>query len=55
MACPSLSDVPAIQLGTRDAHGLYQQYGFEAPADTTGIMFAKLAGTPWKQLDLVRE
>lgn len=55
MSCPSLADVPSVMLGTRDAHGLYAQFGFKAPTDTAGLMFAKHAGMPWRQPDMIEE
>ncbi len=55
MSCPSLADVPSVMLATRDAHGLYAQFGFQTPSDTTGQMVSTLAGMPWRQPDLVQE
>ena len=33
MAHPALTGARRVMLGTRDAHGLYAQYGFRAPPD----------------------
>ena len=38
MAHPALSGARRAMLGTRDAHGLYAQYGFRAPPDDGVLM-----------------
>jgi len=38
MAHPALSGARRAMLGTRDAHGLYAQYGFQAPPDDGVLM-----------------
>ena len=38
MAHPSLTGARRAMLGTRDAHGLYAQYGFRAPPDDGVLM-----------------
>jgi GNAT superfamily N-acetyltransferase len=38
MAHPSLAGARRAMLGTRDAHGLYAQYGFRAPPDDGVLM-----------------
>ena len=38
MAHPALTGARRTMLGTRDAHGLYAQYGFSAPPDDGVIM-----------------
>jgi GNAT superfamily N-acetyltransferase len=38
MAHPALSGARRTMLGTRDAHGLYAQYGFRAPPDDGVLM-----------------
>jgi GNAT superfamily N-acetyltransferase len=38
MAHPALTGARRTMLGTRDAHGLYAQYGFRAPPDDGVIM-----------------
>jgi GNAT superfamily N-acetyltransferase len=38
MAHPALTGARRIMLGTRDAHGLYAQYGFRAPPDDGVLM-----------------
>lgn len=55
LSCPSLKDVPAIMLATRDAHGLYEPFGFKTPTDASALMFAQHAGLPWKRADMIRE
>jgi GNAT superfamily N-acetyltransferase len=38
MAHPALTSARRTMLGTRDAHGLYAQYGFRAPPDDGVLM-----------------
>ncbi len=38
MSHPALSGARRAMLGTRDAHGLYSQYGFRAPPDDNVLM-----------------
>jgi GNAT superfamily N-acetyltransferase len=38
MAHPALAGARRAMLGTRDAHGLYAQYGFRAPPDDNVLM-----------------
>jgi len=38
MAHPALTGARRAMLGTRDAHGLYAQYGFRAPPDDRVLM-----------------
>jgi ribosomal protein S18 acetylase RimI-like enzyme len=38
MAHPALTGARRTMLGTRDAHGLYRQYGFRAPPDDGVLM-----------------
>lgn len=35
---PWTTHMRRLMLNTKDAHGLYRQYGFEAPADTATLM-----------------
>ena len=51
--CPALQDLRSFILATRDAHGLYRKFGFEA-ADERRIM-VKRYDVPWRQPELVKE
>ncbi len=37
-AHPDLQGLRRFQLATRDAHGLYRKFGFEAPKDPSRLM-----------------
>ena len=51
--CPALQDLRSFMLATRDAHGLYRKFGFEA-ADERRIM-VKRYDVAWRQMELVKE
>ena len=51
--CPALQDLRSFILVTRDAHGLYRKFGFEA-ADERRIM-VKRYDVAWRQPELVKE
>lgn len=51
--CPMLATIRGFSLATRDAHELYQKFGFE-PADNTRIM-TKRYQVPWRDPELARE
>jgi len=51
--CPALQDLRSFMLATRDAHGLYRKFGFEA-ADERRIM-VKRYDVAWRQPELVKE
>ncbi|MFC1525588.1 GNAT family N-acetyltransferase [Candidatus Latescibacterota bacterium] len=52
--CPTLQDLRAIALGTRDAQGLYRQFGFEPVQDPSRYMVRRRE-MPWYQPDLIQE
>jgi len=51
--CPALQSIRSFLLATRDAHGLYRKFGFEA-ADDRRIM-VKRYDVVWRNPALVRE
>lgn len=51
--CPALQTIRSFLLATRDAHGLYRKFGFEA-ADERRIM-VKRYDVPWRNPELIRE
>lgn len=42
---PEIKDVSSIMLGTRDAHGLYERYGFKRISDSDIYMELTLEKT----------
>jgi len=51
--CPALQSIRSFTLATRDAHGLYRKFGFEA-ADERRYM-VKRYDVPWRNQELIRE
>lgn len=51
--CPALQSIRSFTLATRDAHGLYRKFGFEA-ADERRYM-VKRYDVPWRDQALIRE
>lgn len=51
--CPALQSIRSFTLATRDAHGLYRKFGFEA-ADERRYMI-KRYDVPWRNQELIRE
>lgn len=51
--CPALQSIRSFTLATRDAHGLYRKFGFEA-ADERRYMI-KRYDAPWRNQALIRE
>lgn len=51
--CPALDSIRSFLLVTRDAHGLYRKFGFEA-ADERRIMVKRYA-VAWRNLELIQE
>ena len=54
VACPALQVMSAISLGTRDAHELYKQFGFETLQNSQSQM-RRITQMPWYQPNLVKE
>ena len=52
--CPLLEGVRSIKLNTRDAHGLYEPFGFKVSASTHGQMVLNF-DMPWYRPDLIAE
>jgi GNAT superfamily N-acetyltransferase len=51
--CPALQSIRSFTLATRDAHGLYRKFGFEA-ADERRYM-VKRYDVPWRDQALIQE
>ncbi len=51
--CPALQSIRSFTLATRDAHGLYRKFGFEA-ADERRYMIKRYE-VPWRNQALIRE
>ncbi len=51
--CPALASLRSFVLATRDAHGLYRKFGFEA-ADNH-LMMVKRYTVPWRRPELAKE
>jgi len=52
--CPHLRELRRFYLGTRDAHGLYSQFGFKEVDDPSSLMVLTKE-MPWFDPDLIEE
>ena len=50
--CPALDGIRTFFLATRDAHGLYEKFGFNRVEDGSRLMAASYA-MPWRRPDLI--
>ena len=52
--CPLIRGIRSITLGTRDAHGLYEQFGFKK-TEPTGSQMVRMFDMDWFRPDMIEE